>query len=64
MIRYFIFRSAHYIEVACSKAGVRAPALTPDQVDMKQTRWATNMVSIAYVNKTAKLDLGKMIKEI
>lgn len=35
--------SAHYIEVACSKAGVRAPALTPDQVDMKQTRWATNM---------------------
>lgn len=34
--------SAHYIEAMCSKFGVRAPALTPDQVDMKQTRYSSN----------------------
>ncbi|XP_063400471.1 transmembrane protein 65-like isoform X2 [Mytilus trossulus] len=34
--------SAHYIEVLCSKFGVRGPALKPDQVDMKQTRYSSN----------------------
>ncbi|XP_076072475.1 transmembrane protein 65-like isoform X1 [Mytilus galloprovincialis] len=34
--------SAHYIEVLCSRFGVRGPALKPDQVDMKQTRYSSN----------------------
>lgn len=34
--------SAHYVEVFVSKFGVRTPRLTPQQVDMKSTRWASS----------------------
>lgn len=33
----------HYIEKISSLYGVKAPALTPQQVDMSSTRWASNM---------------------
>lgn len=36
-------QTAHYVEVVTSKFGVKAPALTPEQVDMSSTRWASNM---------------------
>lgn len=35
--------TAHYVEYVFSKFGVRSPALLPEQVDMKQTRWASNV---------------------
>ncbi|KAL5016723.1 hypothetical protein ScPMuIL_006312 [Solemya velum] len=35
--------SAHYIEQFTSKCGVKSPALTAEQVDMKETRWSANM---------------------
>ncbi|KAL4235809.1 Transmembrane protein 65 [Mactra antiquata] len=35
-------QTAHYVEVVTSKFGVKAPALTPEQVDMSSTRWASN----------------------
>ncbi|KAK7099631.1 hypothetical protein V1264_022716 [Littorina saxatilis] len=35
--------SAYYVESFVAKFGVRAPHLTPDQVDMKSTRWASSM---------------------
>lgn len=36
-------QSAHYVEVLTSRVGVKAPALSPPQVDMKSTRWASNL---------------------
>ncbi|XP_045159474.2 transmembrane protein 65-like [Mercenaria mercenaria] len=36
-------QTAHYVEVVTSKFGVKAPALTPEQVDMSSTRWASNI---------------------
>lgn len=36
-------QSAHYVEYVTSKFGVKAPALTPEQVDMSSTRWASNI---------------------
>ncbi|XP_052774153.1 transmembrane protein 65-like [Mya arenaria] len=35
-------QTAHYVEVLTSKLGVKAPALSPEQVDMSSTRWAAN----------------------
>lgn len=36
-------QTVHYIEKISSLYGVKAPALTPQQVDMSSTRWASNM---------------------
>ncbi|KAK3595267.1 hypothetical protein CHS0354_010875 [Potamilus streckersoni] len=35
--------SAHYVEVLASKFGLKSPSLSAAQVDMKQTRWASNI---------------------
>ncbi|XP_076462839.1 transmembrane protein 65-like isoform X2 [Babylonia areolata] len=35
--------SAYYVESFVAKFGVRTPHLTPNQVDMKSTRWASSL---------------------
>ena len=45
---HYIFRSAHYVEVLTSRLGVKAPALSPEQVDMSSTRWASNFVCATF----------------
>ncbi|CAG5116146.1 unnamed protein product [Candidula unifasciata] len=35
--------SAHYVETTVSRFGLRHPHLSPEQVDMKSTKWASNL---------------------
>ncbi|XP_035826405.1 transmembrane protein 65 [Aplysia californica] len=41
--------SASYVESLASKVGVRSPHLSPKQVDMSSTKWASNMGKVVGV---------------
>lgn len=45
--------SAWYVESLAAKVGIKPPALSPIQLDMKSSRWAANMVSIVNNSKPA-----------
>ncbi|RUS77766.1 hypothetical protein EGW08_014471 [Elysia chlorotica] len=35
--------SAHYVETVAARVGVRNPHLSPEQVEMRRTKWASNL---------------------
>ncbi|KAK3795559.1 hypothetical protein RRG08_013284 [Elysia crispata] len=35
--------SAHYVETLAARVGVRNPHLSPEQVEMRRTKWASNL---------------------
>jgi len=39
--------SAWYVESMAAKIGIKAPELSPIQLDMKSARWASNIVRIS-----------------
>lgn len=47
--------SAWYIESLAAKVGLKPPALSPIQLDMKSSRWAANMVSKALIRTLVRM---------